>query len=129
MPVAVNLFSESTRILRSSRRPSKALPSSVMVVDNAFRSVLLAKWSTLVSRSSTWTGTAAPSMTEPSCRYGEVSLVGSRSTYCSPMADRLAITALALAGTLGLLELMSRVISTPSGVTSRLPTRPTGTPR
>ena len=87
--------------------------------------------STLSSSSSTGTGIEVRSrgMTEPSSRNGPPSLSGSRLTYCSPTALRLATVAVAPAGigsTSGSMVISTR---TPSSMSSMSLTRPTATPR
>ncbi|PQM44460.1 hypothetical protein C1Y40_05381 [Mycobacterium talmoniae] len=66
-------------------------------------------------------------ITEPFCRYGPASVLGSRSTYCSPTAETLRTAARRSAGIRG--ERSSdNVARAPVSVNATSVTRPTCTP-
>ena len=106
------------RAARRSAGPASrnALSSSSTVVRSESRGTLVTSASRLDSRASGADGSdvRARGITEPSARYGPAADGGTRSTYCSPTADRFATTADADAGIGGAESSMSRITSMPS---------------
>jgi hypothetical protein len=128
---SVNALVVSSSFCSGSAVLEKAAPSSSTTVRSESRGTDRTKSSRLTISCSTGTGVLVrpTGMTEPPSRYGPPSLAGRRSTYCSPIAERLWTAASTSMGMAGAVRRMSSCASTPSVVTVSSPTRPTLTPR